>query len=489
MRLNAPLVALLIASMCAAACAGRKQDTSIAAPVAAKGVPFSLPKTILDVDMTVVKTTLTPGRFCAYLDLFFFGVEPNADCSADLKPVTKTGVRDFVVTAVGVPNPAYSYLLPPAQHGGWAIDTASGLELSERGLINSMSDERTNRRAEVVIAAVRGLASIAARAAVAAAAPLEASSAASDEEKFKKFLGDWQLVWNFEQIKAKDKPRADKLLELFSKKDPSLHAARGAYEVITDLDAQYRSLLGGQGAVGAATLIAEVRKEIEVQRNGAFLGTVDQGTWTPTFQVDPPKDAAATELILIADCGAKLGSGATLTKAPLPRSIECTTANQPIALRLKAIQAPARDLGDIAACADANRVLKGIPFIVPQMATAALDGAPKLPPQQVELAHWGTASCLTVPGSSYTAAVAYWGSSGAIKTVKFTSKSAVSREAVEALSGAAGEVQQALIDARAKAEEQSKDKDLAALKAQRERLEEKVKIKEACQALNMTCEF
>ena len=467
-----------------------------ALPVAAKGLPFSLPKTILNVDLTVVKTTKTKGQFCQYADLFLFlkDDELNARCTTNEPP--RTVVKAYAVTPTGVPDSTKTYLLPPAQRGGWAIDTASAAELTERGLLNSVSDERTNRRLEVVVGIIKAVASVVARAVGGAELTqmVKAGGPSADEQRFRtEFLQDWQLLWNFDRIKASNLARATDLVALWKKLDPALFAARAAYDSITQLDTTYGNLLGGQGAVGAVTLIAEVRNEIESRRNQFFLGTSEPATWTPTFEADPGTDQGSINLILIDACGAKLAvdANAKLISNPLPGAVKCDEAKTLVSLKLTKTEVTL-PLGKIEACVDSNKVLKGVPFIVPADVTVGLNSgsaALPLPGVQIQISQWGKTSCLTMPGASYTAAVTYWASTGAIKSVKFTNKSAFSKETVDALGGVVGDVQKAVLDSRKKAAEDAQSKDLNELRAERERLEERVKIKAACATLGITCEI
>ena len=96
---------------------------------------------------------------------------------------------------------------------------------------------------------------------------------------------------------------------------------------------------------------------------------------------------------------------------------------------------------------------------------------------------------MPVPGGSFTASVTYWESTGAIKTAKFTTNSSITKDNIAALGGIATDLVKADIDARQRAADDTKNKDLTDLQAERQRLEEKVKIQAACAALNITCQF
>src|SRR6266481_6904028 len=97
------------------------------APAGSKGVPFSLPKTMLNVDLTVTKTVKKNGQFCQFNDLFLGAAKP---CGPQPEP--ETTVKSFAVTPVGVPDPSHTYFVPFSEKGGWAIDTSGAVELTER---------------------------------------------------------------------------------------------------------------------------------------------------------------------------------------------------------------------------------------------------------------------------------------------------------------------------------------------------------------------
>jgi len=449
-------------------------------------MPFSLPKTVLNVELTVGKTVKSPGRFCRFNALFFQDAEANVPC--DGKGGSSTSLKGFTVTTNGVPDENKTYLIPTSMNGGWAIDTSSTIELTEHGLLNSVEAERTNRRAEVVVGIVKGIAGILTKASVAAAPAVKGAPPPSDEDNFKeKFLANWQLVWNFERL---DPDTKKAYIAKWQQRDSALFAARAAYRELEQLGDNLNGVMSGSnGAASAATLLSESRKEITDRQDGYFLGSTETVTWSPIFEVEPVAAAdLSSTLIAIGDCGAVIKDG-MLLQNPLPPNMTCEKPGEAAkSVTLKVLKPKAgAGYGDIKACLDGD-LLKGIPFAVPVEATANVDGF-ALPGQKIQIAQWGVTSCLTFPGSTYTASVSYYAPTGAIKSVKFTQKSAFSKEAVDTLAGIAGDVQKSILDAREKARQEAKNKPLEDLKFQREVLEEKVKIQAACVALKISCEF
>jgi Domain of unknown function (DUF4831) len=466
------------------------------APAVAKGVPFYLPKTILNVDLTVSKTVKKNGQFCRFNDLFL-----GADKICAGQPESETVVKSFAVTPVGAPDLAHAYFIPATEKGGWAIDTSGSLDLTERGLLTSVDSGRVNRRFEVIVSALQAVAGVSKAIFFNALAPppppppaeptsgKEKAPGSEDSQAFiHEFLkDDWMLVWNFHKVMDAKPDRASALVTLWKRSDPALLAARQAYAGIEKLNTAYERLLGGEGAAGAATLVVEVRKEIDDRRKRYFAGTSDSATWSPKFEVDPIE--GDLPLIQIGSCGAKAVSGVKVISNADPGDVKCDDASNPISLTLNKMAAPIADIGKIDACLNQG-IMIGIPFTQPAEAAATLKGLEgPVSGIALQIAQWGGQSCLPVPGGSFTASVTYWESTGAIKTAKFTTNSSLTKDSTSALGGIATDLVKADIDARQKAADDAKNKDLADLQAERQRLEERVKIQAACAALNITCQF
>jgi hypothetical protein len=246
-------------------------------------------------------------------------------------------------------------------------------------------------------------------------------------------------------------------------------------------------VLAGEGAAGASTLVVEIRKEIDDRRKRYFSGTSDSATWSPTFEVDPSE--IDVPLILADSCGAKAAAGVKIVANADPGDVLCDTASKPISLTLKKTPLPNVEIGKLDGCLS-DGVMTGIPFVLPGGASVSVKGVDvPLAGISVQIAQWGGQSCLPVPGGSFTASVKYWESTGAIKSISFKSSSSVSKDNVAAIGDIATGLVKTDLDARQKAADDAKNKDLNDLQAERERLEEKVKIQTACAALNITCQF
>jgi hypothetical protein len=490
----------ILLSLATTACANKKPQTPAGSNPPAAGVPFSLPKTVLNVQVVVVKTAKTQGEFCQFSDLFFHNADPKPPCDGIVH--FKTKLKGFAVTGTGVPDDKKAYVIPAISNGGWGIDSSSSVELTESGLLNSIDEERTNRRAEIIVGIIKGLGGLATAAlAPSQPPPVQPSGEKTEEEKkpkklndreFKeRFLADWRLVWNYEQIKSANEARAEELVGLYEKRDPALFAARAAFREIEALEERLDAVMdGSRGASAAAALLAEMRNEIEKRQGTYFLGATDSLTWSPVFQVEPKENTAVTtDLFLKGNCGVVLSDASLIVKNPLPQDMKCDNpadATEHIQLSIPKAGAPG-NYGDVSACPTGS-FLKGIPFTIPAEATAKIETT-EFPSQKVLIAQWGKTSCLAFPGSTYTASVSYYSATGAIKSVKFTKTSALSKELVDTLAGTASDIQKSILASREKAREEAKSKTLDDLTEQREILEEKVKIQAACATLNIKCDF
>lgn len=99
------------------------------------GVTYTLPKTQIDIAITVNKVTYTPGEFCRYADQYLRlkDVSPNAEEHWELTNVT--------ATAVGIPNSEHTYFIKLKDK-----TVAPLVELTEEGLIKSINVPYTANR-------------------------------------------------------------------------------------------------------------------------------------------------------------------------------------------------------------------------------------------------------------------------------------------------------------------------------------------------------
>jgi hypothetical protein len=72
--------------LCVLALTGNPGLSAAEVPKPKGGPIFTLPKTVVTLDMQVDKVVQTPGTYCEYIDLFLPGLEPAVACNANLLP-------------------------------------------------------------------------------------------------------------------------------------------------------------------------------------------------------------------------------------------------------------------------------------------------------------------------------------------------------------------------------------------------------------------
>ena len=108
-----------------------------------EGIVYYLPKTELEIKVTVTQTTYTPGEFCQYADRYLRlqNVAP--------KPQVQWNLQSIEVTPKGVPNPERAYSIKLKDKS-----VASEVQLTKEGIIRAIN---TNVPEDVIpqIAAVK----------------------------------------------------------------------------------------------------------------------------------------------------------------------------------------------------------------------------------------------------------------------------------------------------------------------------------------------
>lgn len=119
---------LIIAGLAVALCASA-QDVSTYTPGATgEGVVYFLPKTNIELQVTVTKVTYTPGEFCQYANRYL----RMTDISS--QPEEHWEINDVQVSSVGVPDPDNAYAVKLKDKS-----VASQVELTPDGIIKAIN--------------------------------------------------------------------------------------------------------------------------------------------------------------------------------------------------------------------------------------------------------------------------------------------------------------------------------------------------------------
>ncbi|MDQ2711985.1 MAG: DUF4831 family protein [Acidobacteriota bacterium] len=470
------------------------------------GIVFTLPKTALDVSLSVNTVQKMPGKYCEFNDLFWPGHEA---CDKDFKPAEKRerskpeiSLTSMVVATHGIPDVDKRFVLPITSKV--TVDSSDSIDLTESGSVTGAESTQTDRTGELVLGAVNTIASIAGKAIGGAKAPKIQLSA-----DFSKFidelaghLGDpedqHRLKRNFSQLDAK-RQAAYTTLKDGDERYQELLRALQVWEDIQVLIQRRDAILTGTGSnlgTGITDLLAANNSLLDKAVGESFVGTTRTVTWNPTFEIIPdrktPGNWSPENIELFSKNGVKgcfLSVSSTLIKNSLTKECGSQDAAEPVRLKLEA--ADTTQLASVIGGFYSKPEQTSYPFNIPANVRVSVTGLGSVPPQTVMLAQWGALNFLPVgkPAKGKTLKVTYYEATGALKSVKFSSDAPLNKAVIDSLSVSAGAVQTGQL--KADADEQKKQAaaadELAKLTRHRQILEEQDKIAKLCAHLGITC--
>jgi hypothetical protein len=283
-----------------------------------------------------------------------------------------------------------------------------------------------------------------------------------------------------------------------------LQLARRSYQSASKYAGDINTIISGTSGPGVQVVLDAATKRFKDALAADFLGTKATVSWNPAYQSLPETSnpSVTSNIFQIASCGVKIPDGAAKpVKNALPSAFRCAPpkAGDPEQEFADVAFTISRKAGGLADEAKARYTAytkegKGLPFIIPAKATVSVSNSGiDLTDPEVEVAQWGFATRLPdglLTDDNGGIKVSYYEATGALKSIKVVSKARLNSSMVD---NVAGTVMTAL-DAKLKAdaEEAKKAKadadELLQLQRQRQILEEKKKIKEACDFLKISCE-
>jgi hypothetical protein len=506
---------------------GVSSGTAKTPPVPA-AIRYSLPKTTMVVDVQVERSKEAPGKYCDFLDLFFPELDAAAACQAkehanpgdpQIAGRMKTAITGYSIALKGVPDPSRTYTVN--FDASWHVERTDSLTLTEGGTLTGAEMQRADRTAEIIFGVLSNAAKIAGRLIFGASTSV-ALVPKSDIpwERLERLAENFRML-DSDRQKEYVKAWAD------AKRRPRLILATRSYEGLVDDAKKLDSILAGTGAQGAQTLITELRKDIAETLTEDFLGSKAKDTWTPTYEItrDAPKpneQSFAVVLFKLAGCGVaeqtlvpvkntltalKCGKGQYATAADV--TLTGATASAKLPARLQRPDSAAADgilfhllpepvVLDMAGVCGAGVTLG------PEKVKDGENERPKpvedptapctFATQNALLAQWGERMSIPKAGKDYAYTLSLYEATGAVKSIKLTSKATLDKSTIDSAFGIAT----TLLDAKDTADAAAKKKaDEAATKAdelnvltrQRQILDEKSKIKKLCDELGLTtCE-
>lgn len=492
-------------------------------------ISYALPKTAPVVELQAERVSESRGRYCDVLDLFFPELEPAVACQAKEKgrpdPLpgerlvaakSRTSVTGYGLTLRGVPDPDRRHDL--SFDASWHVERTDSLSLTEAGTLTGAEMQRADRTAEIVLGVLSNVAKIAGRFLVgggalstdANAPPWERIAALRENMSFipmarrQKYAALWQDTQNGGRAR--------------------LTLAARSYETVVGDLRTLDAVLGGIGAQGAVTLVAELRKQVSDRLASDFVGTKTKDTWSPVYELTPPFDArasAATQTSVTYPLFSFSGCGVTAeTQQPVKNTLgalRCADAHGAKPVELTFVVKTASGKGasrlqspDAAATDAVLYVLRPEPVLanatgfcraaVTAIEPGTPDGQPAianessqsctLVDQSTLLAQWGVQAAIPKAGKDYAYGVTLYEATDAVKTIKLASKAALDKGTIDSAFGIAT----TLLDARDAADAAAKKQadaekaaadELAVLTRARQILDEKARIKKLCEELGL----
>ncbi len=500
---------------------GPKAST-VAPKVPLDGVIFNLPRTLIQLDLTVERTSQKAGEFCEFNDLFWPGVKETVKCGTEPPPeILATGA---VFSTRGTADPNRRFVLPLGTET--AIDSTDSLDLAESGVVSGVDSSRTDRRGEFALSIVSALAGVAGKLLGAGSGAVPEYLACESKDKNGKAVVDL-FCKEFLSVQI-DNSDATILREQFSwlpterqafykglysnradAKHPKLIRARRAFVTSMDLLSAQTKLLGRElptGFSGVADIVKINKEEVAKILGSSFLGAEKKLTWSPSFEL-LPKDKDIEKLkvkdeerfTLYTKYGKCVDSaGPHLSKGNIIPELKCTATDKtgtPSQVKLVVSIEDIVQMAKIAGDYYGPPSQTSYPFAIPaqvQLAIVEEGNALATPPAaRALLAQWGSLHFIPVGRSAKgkNVKLTYYEATGALKSIKFGSESAFNKGLVDSLAGSANAVLDGKLkaDAAADAEAKKAGDELLNLQRRRQILEETQKIQKICAELGISC--
>jgi hypothetical protein len=540
-------VIIVAAAGCSSKFVVKQVDPAKPFPHPMDGVVYALPRTVVHVNLPVIRVDSMPGLYGEFAQFFFLDAYEAENVVKEKKTGFKLGSPGFATTSE--PDSTQVYYLQMAKGGSLFRDLTAKLEFDSGGALTSGSADVTNTAPEVAIATLNLVTGLLTRTALAAplggagdlAGKTEAEKAAlqksadeliracskrllasAQERKFLKAIGkadpvsarftnhDDQLLYC--QLRApRDRLKGDydfigRITTAAERQDAAYRFRRAAlaFRDIQSVLEKISSSISNGVAPQPSQTRAELTDLVQHQIEKFFTGSRSKSIWTGNFVVKPTGVGDSLLMSFSKNHGVcsidavQTSAGVVLDPDFLVDS--CGGAGdsvEPIALRLEKL-----DSGDMADLArrgftpKANQE-RGFAYRIPSPSIMIVRrGDNEIGRDQTRIAQFG------IP-VRFPASLGGWSTSydfksdsatGSLTSLNFGSKALVQKAMVEA----AGTNANTLLDAaRAKAEAEKKLKKAAEdaksidadLDLQKSRLEKQAAIIDACKKLNISCDL
>lgn len=478
------------------------------------GVFYALPRTVVGVEIPLIRIEKKKGEFAAFAACFF----PDDKANIVEKDSTSFDLGEPVINSRGEPDPREVFMVKIKGH--YLEDKTMTLALTETGTLTKITEETTNRTVDVITQAAQTAASLAK-----SLVPL-AAIGEGDLRDLEQFLRTSTLDCIKDDNIRNDVKKLDRLLDLrrtlgtkraaavqqeydaLNKEITGDNPPEGIKQLIAaiklradirTLQLLRQSLLFNQAASGQVSgealrlALEDTDKQITALKN-KFIGTSTKETWNAKFEVTPLKEGFGTEksyqLFEFATDAGVCGSLPIDPVVAFPRlqlpdrfrgCSERKTDIIALKLTLNSDQVSAR----IGSAFDNEHESgeRGFYYRIPAViGVGVFRGRNEIIRSRLPVAQLGlTASLPASTGGRKTKYMLELYETGAMKNFELGSEALIQPSTIKSLGDAAGTAIDAVKEAEKKAAE-SKD-EAAKVKSMRELLEECKKIKEAQQAL------
>lgn len=299
------LLAILVA-VCslASACFESKVVTSkvnpqapILPPTEMNGVFYALPRTVVKVDVPVVRVDKTPGQFASYTPCFFPGLVAGDDYIVASSTGFKVAADKIKFDTTFVPDTNEIYMIKT--RGGMFETRTLELELTESGVLVKASAEVTNEAIDIVTGSIKTGVGLVAKA---SGAGLFSEGVV---DTFRNNLTrEQRACWDpiedaYRQertrVSTPGAPQTEKQIEAamapaISKAFEDFQKATEAFKFISDLEKQRLGILNPENIPADALKLKleELDKAIESYKSASFMGTKTSLVWnTSVYRLNP----------------------------------------------------------------------------------------------------------------------------------------------------------------------------------------------------------
>lgn len=278
-------------------CAGkivvtRVPPDGLVAPM--EGVYYALPRTVLKVEQPIERASQRPGRFKAFVPVFFPKLAASGDYVQEEKVTFSVGKAS--ISSFGEPDPEQVFYVKTVDNG--PVDLTGSLDYTEQGSVSGVSAQADNATGDIVMSVIGTSAGLAAKAFGAANATAAKSACGCKEETkqgkggkltvlkricgFRGRIDQDRLAATYCRLESGMKEAIDTAA---AKDDPSFELALEAYSEIYAMQAERSNLRQTPQSLSLAAALKDFDASIAAALAEGFKGSEKKESWTYTAEL------------------------------------------------------------------------------------------------------------------------------------------------------------------------------------------------------------